>query len=69
MNREQRRTMLKNVNKKFTGFDLTDGTLKIPVMVDGEKKHELSLNLNDYDTFSSLYNMYLMFTNIDENYK
>ena len=69
MNREQRRTMLKNVNKKFTGFDLTDGTLKIPVMVDGEKKHELSLNLNDYDTFSSLYNMYLMFTNIEDNYK
>ena len=30
MNREQRRAMLKNVNKKFTGFDLTDGTLKIP---------------------------------------
>lgn len=69
MNREQRRAMLKNVNKKFTGFDLTDGTLKIPVKVDGEQKDELHLNLNDYDTFSALYNMYLMFTNIEENYK
>lgn len=69
MNREQRRAMLKNVNKKFTGFDLTDGTLKIPVKVDGEQKDELQLNLNDYNTFSALYNMYLMFTNIEENYK
>lgn len=69
MNREQRRAMLKNVNKKFTGFDLTDGTLKIPVKVDGEQKDELHLNLNDYNTFSALYNMYLMFTNIEENYK
>lgn len=69
MNREQRRAMLKNVNKKFTGFDLTDGTLKIPVKVDGEKKDELQLNLNDYNTFSALYNMYLMFTNIEDNYK
>ena len=69
MNREQRRAMLKNVNKKFTGFDLTDGTLKIPVKVNGEQKDELQLNLNDYNTFSALYNMYLMFTNIEENYK
>ena len=69
MNREQRRAMLKNVNKKFTGFDLTDGTLKIPVKVDGEQKDELQLNLNDYNTFSALYNMYLMFTNIEETYK
>lgn len=69
MNREQRRAMLKNVNKKFTGFDLTDGTLKIPVKVDGEQKDELQLNLNDYNTFSALYNMYLMFTNIEDNYK
>lgn len=69
MNREQRRAMLKNVNKKFTGFDLTDGTLKIPVKVDGEQKDELHLNLNDYNTFSALYNMYLMFTNIEETYK
>lgn len=69
MNREQRRAMLKNVNKKFTGFDLTDGTLKIPVKVDGEQKDELHLNLNDYNTFSALYNMYLMFTNIEDNYK
>ena len=69
MNREQRRAMLKNVNKKFTGFDLTDGTLKIPVKVNGEQKDELHLNLNDYNTFSALYNMYLMFTNIEENYK
>ena len=69
MNREQRRAMLKNVNKKFTGFDLTDGTLKIPVKVNGEQKDELHLNLNDYNTFSALYNMYLMFTNIEDNYK
>ena len=69
MNREQRRAMLKNVNKKFTGFDLTDGTLKIPVKVNGEQKDELQLNLNDYNTFSALYNMYLMFTNIEDNYK
>ena len=69
MNREQRRAMLKNVNKKFTGFDLTDGTLKIPVKVDGEQKDELNLNLNDYNTFSALYNMYLMFTNIEDTYK
>lgn len=69
MNREQRRALLKNVNKKFTGFDLTDGTLKIPVKVNGEQKNELQLNLNDYDTFSALYNMYLMFTNIEETYK
>ena len=69
MNREQRRAMLKNVNKKFTGFDLTDGTLKIPVKVDGEQKDELQLNLNDYNTFSALYNMYLMFTNIEDTYK
>lgn len=69
MNREQRRAMLKNVNKKFTGFDLTDGTLKIPVKVNGEQKDELHLNLNDYNTFSALYNMYFMFTNIEENYK
>ena len=69
MNREQRRAMLKNVNKKFTGFDLTDGTLKIPVKVNGEQKDELYLNLNDYNTFSALYNMYLMFTNIEETYK
>ena len=69
MNREQRRAMLKNVNKKFTGFDLTDGTLKIPVKVNGEQKDELQLNLNDYNTFSALYNMYLMFTNIEETYK
>lgn len=69
MNREQRRAMLKNVNKKFTGFDLTDGTLKIPVKVNGEQKDELHLNLNDYNTFSTLYNMYLMFTNIEANYK
>ena len=69
MNREQRRAMLKNVNKKFTGFDLTAGTLKIPVKVNVEQKDELQLNLNDYNTFSALYNMYLMFTNIEENYK
>lgn len=69
MNREQRRAMLKNVNKKFTGFDLTDGTLKIPVKVDGEQKDELHLNLNDYNTFYALYNMYLMFTNIEDTYK
>ena len=69
MNREQRRAMLKNVNKKFTGFDLTDGTLKIPVKVNGAQKDELHLNLNDYNTLSALYNMYLMFTNIEENYK
>ena len=69
MNREQRRAMLKNVNKKFTGFDLTDGTLKIPIKVNGEQKDELQLNLNDYNTFSALYNMYLMFTNIEDNYK
>ena len=69
MNREQRRAMLKNVNTKFTGFDLTDGTLKIPVKVNGEPKDESPLNLNDYNTFSPLYNMYLMFTNIEENYK
>ena len=69
MNREQRRAMLKNVNKKFTGFDLTDGTLKIPVKVNGEQKDELHLKLNEYNTFSALYNMYLMFTNIEENYK
>lgn len=69
MNREQRRAMLKNVNKKFTGFDLTDGTLKIPVKVNGEQKDELQLNLNDYNTFSALYNMYLMFTNLEDTYK
>ena len=69
MNREQRRAMLKNVNKKFTGFDLTDGTLKIPVKVNGVQKDELHLNLNDYNTFSALYNMYLMFTNIENAYK
>ena len=69
MNREQRRAMLKNVNKKFTGFDLTDGTLRIPVKVNGVQKDELQLNLNDYNTFSALYNMYLMFTNIEGSYK
>ena len=69
MNREQRRAMLKNVNKKFTGFDLIDGTLKIPVKVNGVQKDELQLNLNDYNTFSALYNMYLMFTNIEGFYK
>lgn len=47
LNREQRRAQLKQLGKKFSGIDVTKGTLDIPIKDSDEK---LVLDLMNFDT-------------------
>ena len=53
MNREQRRAQLKQLGKKFSGIDVTKGTLDIPV----GNSEKVTLDLMNFDTIYYLSEM------------
>lgn len=65
LNREQRRAQLKQLGKKFSGIDVTKGTLDIPIKDSDEK---LVLDLMNFDTVYYLSEMCEKFTNLQESY-
>lgn len=66
LNREQRRAQLKQLNKKFKGFDITSGVLEIPIK---GKEETLKLDVMDFDVIFYLTEMCNNFKNMDEVYK
>lgn len=64
MNREQRRAQLKQLGKKFSGIDVTKGTLDIPVG-NGDK---VTLDLMNFDTIYYLSEMSEKFSNLQSSY-
>lgn len=65
MNREQRRAQLKDLSKKFTGFNITSGVVDIPVGTDGTK---LQFDTMNYDTIYYLSELVDKFSHIEETY-
>lgn len=65
LNREQRRAQLKQLGKKFSGIDVTKGTLDLPIKDSDEK---LVLDLMNFDTVYYLSEMCEKFTNLQESY-
>lgn len=65
MNREQRRAQIKQLSKKFSGIDITKGTLDIPIG-DGDK---VTLDLMSFDTIYYLSEMVEKFTDLQGSYE
>ena len=65
LNREQRRAQLKQLGKKFSGIDVTKGTLDIPVS--GSDK-VLKLDLMNFDTIYYLSEMSEKFSDLQSSY-
>lgn len=65
LNREQRRAQLKQLGKKFSGFDITKGTLDIPI-IDSESK--LTLDLMNFNTIYYLSEMAEKFSDLQSSY-
>lgn len=64
MNREQRRAQIKQLSKKFSGIDITKGTLDIPI---GNDDH-VTLDLMSFDTIYYLSEMVEKFTDLQSSY-
>lgn len=64
MNREQRRAQIKQLSKKFSGIDITKGTLDIPI---GNGDH-VTLDLMSFDTIYYLSEMVEKFTDLQSSY-
>lgn len=64
MNREQRRAQLKQLGKKFSGIDVTKGTLDIPVG-NGDK---VTLDLMSFDTIYYFSEMIEKFMDVPSAY-
>lgn len=65
MNREQRRAQLKQLGKKFSGLDITKGTIDIPIR--GGEDH-VTLDLMSFDTIYYLSEMIEKFTDPQSAY-
>lgn len=65
MNREQRRAQLKQLGKKFSGIDITKGTLDIPIRGSDEV---ITLDLMNFDTIYYLSEMSEKFSDLQSSY-
>ena len=65
LNREQRRAQLKQLGKKFSGIDVTKGTLDIPISNSGEV---ITLDLMNFDTIYYLSEMSEKFSDLQSSY-
>ena len=65
MNREQRRAQLKQLGKKFSGIDITKGTLDIPISGSDEV---IKLDLMNFDTIYYLSEMSEKFSDLQSSY-
>lgn len=65
MNREQRRAQLKQLGKKFSGIDITKGTLDIPIIDSNEK---ITIDLLDFNTIYYLTELADKFSDIQSSY-
>lgn len=66
LNREQRRAQLKQLSKKFSGIDITRGTVDVPIKGCDEP---LVIDTNNFDTVYHLAEMCDKFMNLKESYK
>lgn len=66
MNREMRRAQLKNLSKKFPGFDISRGILDLPIKNSSET---VTVDLMNFDTIYYLSEMSARFTNTRAFYK
>ena len=65
LNREQRRAQLKQLGKKFSGIDVTKGTLDIPI---SDSDEVIKLDLMNFDTIYYLSEMSEKFSNLQSSY-
>ena len=65
MNREQRRAQLKQLGKKFSGIDITKGTLDIPI---SDSDEVVTLDLMNFDTIYYLSEMSEKFSDLQSSY-
>lgn len=65
LNREQRRAQLKQLGKKFSGIDVTKGTLDIPISGSEDK---ITLDLMNFDTIYYLMELSEKFSDIQGTY-
>ena len=65
MNREQRRAQLKQLGKKFSGIDVTKGTLDIPI---SDSDEVIKLDLMNFDTIYYLSEMSEKFSDLQSSY-
>ena len=65
MNREQRRAQLKQLGKKFSGIDVTKGTLDIPI---SDSDEVVTLDLMNFDTIYYLSEMSEKFSDLQSSY-
>lgn len=65
LNREQRRAQLKQLGKKFSGIDVTKGTLDIPIRGSDEV---IKLDLMNFDTIYYLSEMSEKFSDLQGSY-
>ena len=65
MNREQRRAQLKQLGKKFSGIDVTKGTLDIPI---SDSDEVITLDLMNFDTIYYLSEMSEKFSDLQSSY-
>lgn len=65
LNREQRRAQLKKLGKKFSGIDVTKGTLDIPISGSDEV---IKLDLMNFDTIYYLSEMSEKFSDLQGSY-
>lgn len=66
LNREQRRAQLKQLSKKFSGIDITRGTIEVPIKGCDEP---LTIDTNNFDTIYQLAEMCDKFINLKSAYK
>lgn len=66
MNREQRRAQLKALGKKFSGINVSNGVLDVPIVGSEES---LQVDLMDFGTTMHLMRMCDLFMNMKEHYK
>lgn len=65
MNREQRRAQLKQLSKKFSGIDVTKGTLDIPIKGSDDS---ITLDMMNFDTIYYLMELSEKFSDIQSSY-
>lgn len=65
MNREQRRAQIKQLGKKFSGLDVTKGTLDIPITGSDDV---VTLDLMNFDTIYYLSEMSEKFSDLQSSY-
>ena len=65
LNREQRRAQLRQLGKKFSGIDITKGTLDIPISGSDEI---ITLDLMNFDTIYYLSEMSEKFSDLQSSY-